>query len=84
MMASRVIPPAAEEEGAEEGGTAKATGSVISTRGRFVLGSFQRSPSWPSHQKTRYEMEQEEEQKRMTRNHDEGSEPKWISSLWVP
>ena len=43
------------------GGTAKATGSVISTRGRFVLGSFQRSPSWSSHQKTRYEMEQEEE-----------------------
>ena len=28
MMASRVIPPAAEEEGAEEGGVAGAIGSI--------------------------------------------------------
>ena len=28
-------------------------------------------------------MEQEEEQKRMTRNHDESSELEWISSVWV-
>ena len=36
MMASRVTPPAAEVEGADEkGGTTKAIGSVVSTRGRF-------------------------------------------------
>ena len=36
MMASRVTPLVVEVEGAEEkGGTTKAIGSVVSTRGRF-------------------------------------------------
>ena len=49
---------------------------------RHSFGSSQRSLSWPSHHGTKCEREQED-QKRMTQNHEEDSKPEWICALWV-